>query len=319
MCLDRTMQPDRVLTKPFVLTMLAEFALCMSIGMLLAVVPVYADRRPRRRELRRRPRGRGRQPDGARLPAARRAICGPEGPADPRHRRRHARSDRGCWRTSSPTHSRSSSSCGCSPGAGEAMALVGAATIVTDLAPEHRRGEALSVFSLGLWGGLALGPLARRARARRHALRRRVAARGGVLPRRGADRPRAPGDGAVAGLPAGLRAARSSIPRPIGPGLVLVVHRPRLRGSRDVRRAVRARPRPRRRGVRLPRVLGRRRRDARPRAAGARPARAKTHVPTSRSGSSRRGSSRSGSGTSPPGCTPGPSSSPSATRSRSRR
>lgn len=39
------------------------------------------------------------------------------------------------------------------------MALVGAATIVTDLAPEHRRGEALSVFSLGLWGGLALGPL----------------------------------------------------------------------------------------------------------------------------------------------------------------
>ena len=44
-------------------------------------------------------------------------------------------------------------------GAGEAMALVGAATIVTDIAPEHRRGEALSVFSLGLWGGLALGPL----------------------------------------------------------------------------------------------------------------------------------------------------------------
>ena len=39
------------------------------------------------------------------------------------------------------------------------MALVGAATIVTDLAPEHRRGEALSIFSLGLWGGLALGPL----------------------------------------------------------------------------------------------------------------------------------------------------------------
>ena len=37
------MRPDRVVTKPFVLTMLAEFALCMSIGMLLAVVPVYAD------------------------------------------------------------------------------------------------------------------------------------------------------------------------------------------------------------------------------------------------------------------------------------
>jgi predicted MFS family arabinose efflux permease len=31
--------------------------------------------------------------------------------------------------------------------------------MVTDLAPERRRGEALSLFSLGLWGGLALGPL----------------------------------------------------------------------------------------------------------------------------------------------------------------
>src|SRR4029077_16646877 len=44
-------------------------------------------------------------------------------------------------------------------GAGEAVALVGAGTLVADPAPEHRRGEALSVFSLGLWGGLALGPL----------------------------------------------------------------------------------------------------------------------------------------------------------------
>ena len=31
--------------------------------------------------------------------------------------------------------------------------------MITDLAPEHRRGEALSLFSLGLWGGLALGPI----------------------------------------------------------------------------------------------------------------------------------------------------------------
>jgi MFS family permease len=44
-------------------------------------------------------------------------------------------------------------------GVGEAMLLVGVATIVTDLAPEHRRGEALSLYSLGLWAGLALGPL----------------------------------------------------------------------------------------------------------------------------------------------------------------
>ena len=39
------------------------------------------------------------------------------------------------------------------------MLLVGAATMVTDLAPEKRRGEALSLYSLGLWGGLALGPI----------------------------------------------------------------------------------------------------------------------------------------------------------------
>jgi MFS family permease len=36
-------QPDRVLTKPFVLTVLAEFATCMSIGMLLVILPVYAN------------------------------------------------------------------------------------------------------------------------------------------------------------------------------------------------------------------------------------------------------------------------------------
>src|SRR5262249_13311330 len=42
-CLDREMQPDRILTRPFALTMAAEFALCMSVGMLLAILPVYAD------------------------------------------------------------------------------------------------------------------------------------------------------------------------------------------------------------------------------------------------------------------------------------
>jgi MFS family permease len=44
-------------------------------------------------------------------------------------------------------------------GVGEALLFVGAATMVTDLAPVSRRGEALSLYSLGLWGGLALGPV----------------------------------------------------------------------------------------------------------------------------------------------------------------
>jgi MFS family permease len=44
-------------------------------------------------------------------------------------------------------------------GLGEAAFYVGAATIINDLAPDERRGEALSYFSLALFGGLALGPI----------------------------------------------------------------------------------------------------------------------------------------------------------------
>jgi MFS family permease len=44
-------------------------------------------------------------------------------------------------------------------GIGEAFFFVGAATVVNDLAPEERRGEAFSYFTLAAYGGLALGPL----------------------------------------------------------------------------------------------------------------------------------------------------------------
>jgi MFS family permease len=44
-------------------------------------------------------------------------------------------------------------------GVGEALIFVGTATVVNDLAPERRRGEALSLYSLAVWGGLAAGPL----------------------------------------------------------------------------------------------------------------------------------------------------------------
>ncbi len=43
-------------------------------------------------------------------------------------------------------------------GIGEAAVFVGAATAIQDLAPDHRRGEAASYFSVALYGGLALGP-----------------------------------------------------------------------------------------------------------------------------------------------------------------
>lgn len=44
-------------------------------------------------------------------------------------------------------------------GAGEAFFYVGAASAINDLAPDNRRGEAMSFFSLALYGGLAIGPV----------------------------------------------------------------------------------------------------------------------------------------------------------------
>jgi MFS family permease len=44
-------------------------------------------------------------------------------------------------------------------GFGEACFYVGAASVVNDLAPEERRGEAVSYFSLALYLGLTIGPL----------------------------------------------------------------------------------------------------------------------------------------------------------------
>jgi MFS family permease len=152
------MQPDRVVTKAFVLTMLAEFALCTSVGMLLAIVPVYADD-----EL-------GVGSFGVALAVAAVSpmvlVCQPiAGRYADRNGRRTPVVAGGVVAALAiaayvVAHSL--------PllvllrlltGAGEAMLLVGAATMITDLAPTERRGEALSLFSLGLWGGLALGPI----------------------------------------------------------------------------------------------------------------------------------------------------------------
>jgi MFS family permease len=43
-------------------------------------------------------------------------------------------------------------------GFGEAAFFVGAATMITDLAPVHRRGEAVSYWSVAVYGGLSFGP-----------------------------------------------------------------------------------------------------------------------------------------------------------------
>jgi MFS family permease len=152
------MQSDRLLTKPFVLTMLVEFALCLSVGMLLAVVPVYADD------------SLGVGSFGVAVAVAAVSpmvlVCQPlAGRYADRNGRRILVIAGGAIAALSVVGYVVASSLALLVvlrllnGAGEALVLVGAATIVTDLAPEQRRGEALSVFSLGLWGGLALGPL----------------------------------------------------------------------------------------------------------------------------------------------------------------
>ncbi|MDQ3978298.1 MAG: MFS transporter, partial [Actinomycetota bacterium] len=44
-------------------------------------------------------------------------------------------------------------------GAGEALFFIGVVTAANDLAPEHRRAEAMSLFSLAPYAGVAVGPV----------------------------------------------------------------------------------------------------------------------------------------------------------------
>jgi MFS family permease len=151
-------QPDRVLTKPFALAVLAEFAMCMSIGMLIVILPVFAND-----EL-------GVGSFGVALAVGAvspmillsQPIAGRIG--DRKGRRVLIVAGALIAAVSVAGYTLADSlevlvAFRLFTGLGEAMLLVGAATMVTDLAPEKRRGEALSLYSLGLWGGLALGPL----------------------------------------------------------------------------------------------------------------------------------------------------------------
>jgi MFS family permease len=157
--LDRTVQPaDRLLSKPFVLVVLAEFGVCLAIGMLLVVLPVYAEG----------PLDAGSVGVGIAVAAISPAllvfqpIAGRIG--DRRGRRILIVAGAFVAAGSIAAYTAADSlellvGFRLVSGIGEAMIFVGGATMITDLAPEARRGEAVSLYTLGLWGGFALGPL----------------------------------------------------------------------------------------------------------------------------------------------------------------
>jgi MFS family permease len=104
-------------------------------------------------------------------------------------------------------------------GIGEAAVFVGAATAIQDLAPDHRRGEAASYFSVALYAGLALGPAAGEHLARSSGYHRVWFAAGGaalVAALLGLGTP------ALSGPPA-AKPTRLLHGAALGPGLVLLL------------------------------------------------------------------------------------------------
>jgi MFS family permease len=148
----------RLLTKPFVLAVLATLGAFLTIGMLLPVLPVYAKG----------PLGSGSIGVGLAVGAASptallfQPLAGRLG--DRRGRRILVISGPLVMAASVAAYTLTDDLSTLVllrlvSGVGEALVFVGAATVINDLAPEARRGEAVSLYSLGVWGGLALGPL----------------------------------------------------------------------------------------------------------------------------------------------------------------
>ena len=149
---------DRLLSVPFVLAVLATLGVFLTIGMLLPVLPVYAKG----------PLDTGSIGIGIAVAAASptallfQPIAGRLG--DRRGRRLLVVAGPLLMAVSIAAYAWADSLWTLSAlrlvtGVGEALAFVGVATVVNDLAPPERRGETVSLYSLGVWGGLALGPL----------------------------------------------------------------------------------------------------------------------------------------------------------------
>jgi MFS family permease len=157
--LDRDVaRTDRLITAPFLLAVLGTLGIFLSIGMLLPVLPVYAKG----------PLDAGNVGIGLAVAAASptallfQPIAGRLG--DRRGRRLLVVAGPLIMAATIASYTMVDAllplvALRLATGVGEALAFVGFATVVNDLAPEDRRGETISIYSLGVWGGLALGPL----------------------------------------------------------------------------------------------------------------------------------------------------------------
>jgi MFS family permease len=148
----------RLVTRPFLLAVLAIFGVSLTIGMLLPVLPVYAKG----------PLGTGNVGVGIAVAAASptallfQPLAGRLG--DRRGRRILVIAGPLIVSVSVAAYAFADMLwtlvlLRLLTGVGEGFVFVGAATVINDLAPENRRGEAVSLYSLGVWGGFAIGPV----------------------------------------------------------------------------------------------------------------------------------------------------------------
>ena len=149
---------DRIVTVPFVLTFVASFFVFLAIGMLLPVLPLYA----------RGPLGVGDIGVGlavgmsSPMALVAQPFAGRIG--DRRGRRLLIVSGSLVMAIAIAGYTLTDTLATLivlrlATGVGEALVFVGTGTIVADLAPVDRRGEALSIYTIGFWSGLALGPV----------------------------------------------------------------------------------------------------------------------------------------------------------------
>jgi MFS family permease len=155
---DRPLSSDRVLTPAFLLIAVATFFTFLSIGVVLPVLPRFAEG----------PLGTGSVGVGIAVGAASITALLAQPPAgrlgDLRGRRPLLMSGGvlmvlGAAGLVVVEHIVPVVGLRLLTGIGEALFLVGGISIVNDLAPEHRRGEALSLYTLASYSGLAVGPV----------------------------------------------------------------------------------------------------------------------------------------------------------------